>query len=158
MVHSTPLIAQSVKLAAGDDGIICSRVHELCTQQEEADTRILPHANHAPTDGHECIVIKSPDTDVAVLACAFSSQIRARILFCTRAKQRQRYIDISAIGHSLSENVCKALPGMHTLTGCNNISSFVGKDKKQAFQLVESDPDLCNAMKMVGNSFENNDE
>lgn len=43
---------EHLKLAAGDDGTICSRVHELCTQQEEADIRILLHANHAATDGY----------------------------------------------------------------------------------------------------------
>ena len=124
--------------------------------QEEADTRMLLHASHASSNGHECVVIKSPDTDVAVISCAFS-HINARLLFCTGTKQRQRYIDITAVGRPLSEDVCKALPGMHAFTGCDSTSAFVGKGKKQAFQLLESDQEMCNAI-MVGNSFDEDEE
>ena len=48
------------KLTAGENGIDCNRVGELCAQQEEADTRILLHASHAASNGHDCIAIKSP--------------------------------------------------------------------------------------------------
>ena len=41
---------------------------------------------------------------------------------------------MTAIGQSLGEDVCKALPGMHALTGCNSTSVFVGKGIRQAFQ------------------------
>ena len=51
----------------GEHGIDCNRVDELCTKQEEADTLMLLHAGHASPNGHDCIVIKSPDTDVDVL-------------------------------------------------------------------------------------------
>ena len=48
------------KLTAGENGIDCNRVDELCAQQEEADTRIILHASHAASNGHDCIAIKSP--------------------------------------------------------------------------------------------------
>ena len=51
----------------GENGIDCNRVDELCTQQEEADTLKLLHAGHASPNGHYCIAIKCPDTDVDVL-------------------------------------------------------------------------------------------
>lgn len=145
-------------LTALDNNIACSKVDNLCTKQEEADTRMLLHASHAASDGHTCIIIKSPDTDVAVLACYFSHQIDARLLFCTGTKQRQRYIDITDVGQLLGADVCNALPGMHSFTGCDSTSAFVGKGKKQAFQLVESDPHMCTAMEMVGQSFSENTE
>ena len=120
--------------------------------------RMLLHASHASSNGHECVVIKLPDTDVAVISCTFSHDINSRLLFCTGTKQRQRYIDITAVDRSLGEDVCKALPGMHAFTGCDSTSAFVGKGKKQAFQLLESDQEMCNAMKMVGNSFDEDEE
>ena len=48
------------KLTAGENGIDCNRVDELCARQEEADTRILLYASHAASSGHDCIAIKSP--------------------------------------------------------------------------------------------------
>ena len=58
------------KLTAGENGIDCNRVDESCAQQEEADTRIIIYASHAASNGHDCIAIKSPDTDVAVFDVA----------------------------------------------------------------------------------------
>ena len=49
------------KLTDGENGIDCNR------KQEDADTRMLLHAGHASPNGHDCIVIKSTDTDVDVL-------------------------------------------------------------------------------------------
>ena len=85
------------KLTATENGIDCNRVDELCTQQEEGDTRILLHASHAASNGHDCIPIQSPDTDVAVLGCTFSHSINAKMLFCIDTKQRRRYLDMTAI-------------------------------------------------------------
>ena len=102
----------------------------LFAQQEEADTRILLHAGHAASNGHDCIAIKSPDTDVAVLACTFSHSINAKMIFCIDTKQRRRYLDMTAIGQSFGEDVCKALPGMHALTGCDRTSAFVAKGRR----------------------------
>ena len=57
------------KLTDGENRIDCkcNRVDELCIKQEEADKLMLLHAGHASPNGHACIVIKSPDTDVDVL-------------------------------------------------------------------------------------------
>lgn len=136
---------------------ILSRVDGLCTTQEEADTHTLLHASHALSGGYDCIIIKSPDTDLAVLVCTCSHQTSSRILLSTGTKERQRYIDITAIGQSLGDDVCLALPVMHVFTGCDSTSAFVGKGKKQALQFVESDPDLCTVTKIVGDSFCNSD-
>ena len=137
------------KLTAGENGIDCNRVDELCPQQEEADTRIQLHASHAASNGHDCIAIKPFDTDVAVLVCTFRHRINANMLFCIDTKQRRRYLDMTAIGQSLGEYVCKALPGMHALTGCDSTSAFVGKAKGRRSITVESDPKMCAAMMMV---------
>ena len=47
---------------------------------------------------------------------------------------------------------------MHAFTGCDSTSAFVDKSKKQAFQLLESDEEMRNAMKAVGNSFDKDEE
>lgn len=59
---------------------------------------------------------------------------------------------------NLRNDVSEALPGMHGFIGSDSTSAFVGKGKKQAFQLVVSDVDMCNAMRMVGSSFDTDNE
>ena len=41
---------------------------DLACSHEEADTRLLFHAKHASIESDEPILIRSPDTDVVVLA------------------------------------------------------------------------------------------
>ena len=69
-------------------------------------------------------------------------------------------LDMTVIGQSIGDDACKALPGMHALTGCDSTSTLVGKAKvkRQAFRLIESHPNMCAAMMMVGNSFGHDDE
>ena len=60
------------KISIDAQGSISSSiVLELCSNQEEADTRMFLHALHASDVAHQQILIKSSDTDVEVLACYF---------------------------------------------------------------------------------------
>ena len=46
-----------------------------------------------------------------------------------------RYIPIHAIAEKLPQNMCKALPLFHALTGCDTVSAFHGKGKKTAWEV-----------------------
>ena len=52
------------KLSKMSHKIRLERVEELYSIQEETDTKIFLHANHAAALGHSSILIKSSDTDV----------------------------------------------------------------------------------------------
>ena len=58
-------------------------VHRLYSSHEEAHTRMLLHAKDASEAGWRNVVIKSPDTDVAVLAIGLAHQIQAHRFFLT---------------------------------------------------------------------------
>lgn len=64
---------------------------ELFTTQEEADTRLLLHCAHA-TDYSRHIIIRSPDTDVFVLALAFYKDIMYRMLTCITRQGKEEII------------------------------------------------------------------
>ena len=70
--------------------MLAEGVVALQCSHEEADTRLLLHAAHAAETGSSNVVIRSPDTDVAVLACALSSDIPAHLLFRTGSKARKQ--------------------------------------------------------------------
>ena len=78
--------------------VICSEIDELCSSHEETDTRLLLHAFHASCEAHrDTIIIQSPDTDVAVVACSIACDIASQLLLRTGMKHHQRIIDISSI-------------------------------------------------------------
>ena len=47
-----------------------------------------------------------------------------------------RFIDITKLAHNLGMQVTQALPAFHAFTGCDFSSSFVGKGKKRALDIL----------------------
>ena len=66
---------------ASDGTILREKISALECNHAEADTRLILHAAHAGNSGHRCIIIKSPDTDVAVLTISHCAQINGKVLF-----------------------------------------------------------------------------
>ena len=108
-----------------------SAVPELTCDHEEADTRLILYACHAANAGHPVVVVDSPDTDVAALMCAHASSINSWLLFKTGTRQalRCQHHYFSQISSKLGPSFCRALPGLHTLTGRDSTSAFVGRGK-----------------------------
>ena len=128
------------KISDDTQGSISSGiVLELCSNQEEADTRMFLHALHASNAGHQQILIKSSDTDAEVLACYFRENITADIFLFSGTRSRARVIPVSQVCEQLGVEVCRALPGLHALTGCDTVSSFAGKGKKVALDILKAD-------------------
>ena len=101
----------------GENGMLVSRtVPELLNDHEEADTRMILHANHAANEYH-AIVIKSPDTDVFVLAVAHKCNIDASLHFVTGSGEKVRAIEIDQICEHLGEDLSSSLIGFHSFTG-----------------------------------------
>ena len=86
---------------------------------EEADTRLFVHAHHAAESG-DTVVIKSPDTNVFVIALASQPAINATLIFDTESGNNERRIDISKVAAYFGPLWCKAIVGFHIFTGKNN--------------------------------------
>ena len=142
-------------LLTSTDGIAvtAAEVPDLECSHEEADTRLLLHATHAGMNGFTSVVIRSPDTDVAILAFALSPDIAARVFFRTGTKTRSRYVDIQAVRGHLGEGVCNAPLGLHALTGCDTTSAFKRRGKKAGLQILQSNPTFCGAIGRLGLTF-----
>ena len=72
------------QLSVNDGKVVCEEITDLNSNREEADTKLLLHAKHASENGETTIIIKSPDTDVAILACHFCRDIKQHLFgdFC----------------------------------------------------------------------------
>ena len=71
---------------------------DLCSSQEEADTRIILHCLHICRNSSEStkIVVRSPDTDVLVLLLKFAQAIDQSILFDTGTGDKRRLLSLKA--------------------------------------------------------------
>ena len=127
-----------------------STVLERCSNQEEADTRMFLHALHSSDAAHQQILIKSSGTDVEVLACNFREYISADIFLLCGTRSRARVINVTQVCEQLGVEVYQALPGLHVLTGCDTVSSFAGKGKKAALDVVKADENSRASIHRIG--------
>ena len=124
---------------------LCGPAQALGCNHEEADTRILLHANHI-CQSTENVVIYTPDTDVLLIAIAASGQIPGSLFIRTGTKYKACIISIYKVKQSLIlrddlQNIdiqlfLKSLISFHALTGCDTTSSFSGKGKKMSFKVM----------------------
>ena len=118
---------------------------ELCSDHEEADSRIILHLLHAgrTASATTAIIVRSPDTDVLCIQPVYLD---------TGTGNKRRMIDIQAIANVLGTDVCAALPAYHAFTGCDYTSSFVRKGKVQPFKIVCRHSDFTAAFKNLRTS------
>lgn len=127
------------KLYSVDDGIVQEQVDELSCDHEEADTRLLLHAAHAARSGNRTVVIKSPDTDVFVLALFSKLALPETSLFMhTGTGDRSRIISVDVISRGISHELSSALPGFHAFTGkVSQIKRFFGQTRIQYLHILK---------------------
>ncbi|KAJ8043013.1 hypothetical protein HOLleu_09926 [Holothuria leucospilota] len=109
------------------------------------------HASNASKD-HDAIIIRSPDTDVAVLGITLNHAIPAKLYLDIGSKNQRRLLNLGEIASSLGEMRAGALLGFHAFTGCDAVSSFYGKGKSKGFALFQTDDDSACAMSQLGST------
>ena len=100
--------------------------------QEEADTRLILHAADAVVQGKRRVTDRTVDTNVVVLAATFFSQMKPDEMWIAFSTGKNfRFIPIHEIVSSLTPKICSSLLAFHAFTGCDTVSSFGGRGKKQ---------------------------
>ena len=145
----------------------CLVVDELRSNHEEADTRMVLHANHASQTSNQ-ILISSPDTDVFVICLGMQHMINASVFFLTGVKNSRRIIDITTVTDNFFETVnqceaskeliLEALIGIHSFTGCDTISAFAGKGKVKPLNLMMKDKKYVETFSRLGKSVNVDDD
>ena len=117
-----------------------AEVQELATEQEEADTRVFLHALHAAKSHIGTVVVKADDTDIAVIGLRLVPQFSlygANIYIKVGTQNRIKHFNLTEMHAKLGTPICNALLGFHALTGCDSVSSFCGKGKKEGFRNIK---------------------
>lgn len=102
---------------------------------------------------YQTVVIKSPDTDVAVIAVSLQTDLPCRLYFFTGVGNRTRIIDLAKVSSALGTSVCSALIGIHTFSGCDSTSAFYSKGKRKTFSVACEKEQYLTAFTNLGSSF-----
>ena len=91
------------KLTQSPNTMICSHVEELTCDHEEADTRMVCHAKNASFN-YPNVIIKSPDTDVFLIALNACSNITAQLFFETGNQPTKESSPLKKSNNTLVQN------------------------------------------------------
>lgn len=130
-------------------GTISNEVEELTSTQEEADIRIVLLFFHSAEHSRvNDIIIRSPDTDVFVLALHFAQNIEQQVQFDT----------VLGIGDALltctwsllKQERTSVLHSQHS--GWDSTSAFVRKGQKTVLKIIKQHPEYLEAFLSLGRS------
>ena len=114
------------------------------------DLLLFLHAQHAARE-HKAVIIKSSDTDVAVIAVSVQTDLPCSLYVFTGTGNRTRIIDITKVSSALGTSVCSALIGIHTFSGCDSTSG--GKGKRKTFSVACEKDEYLKAFTSLGTNF-----
>ena len=133
--------------------ITMTPVPELRCNHKKADSCLLLRASHLAHHGSSAVVLRSPESDLSIIAIEITHTIPATMLFNIGTQQRKRNIDITQIGSTIGPDMCEALIGYHALSGCDSTSAFVGHGKTKGYKLLHDHCPFRSTMAKVGKSF-----
>jgi hypothetical protein len=126
-------------------------IDALKATQEEADTRLILHAEDACRNGYERVLLHCRDTDVLVLTLGFRDRLPRQIWMYTGATGKRPYIPVHEISlpDEVVKNMIAFLKNMiafHAMTGCDTVSQFAGKGKKTAWKVFTKEPETLSKL------------
>ena len=133
--------------------VMTSIIEELsCPKHEEADTKIIYHV--CEIDYGANIVIRTADTDVAAIMLGHMHRLndQSHVWMLTGTGNNLRYVDLTKIHAKLGESICKSLPGLHAITGCDYNPAFFRKAKLKPFKLLKKYVEFQQAFLKFGDS------
>ena len=107
-------------------------------------------AQFASTLGFQSVKIITVDSDVAILALYFASKIKTHIYLEMGTRAKVVVYDITS--HTLEHDICEALPGLHSFSGCDTTSSFSGIGKTKCLTAMKTQEEWIDCMQMLGSS------
>ena len=87
------------------DGIVeVNEIHEIYSNQEETDTRVITYMIYASSIEFRSIVIRSPDTDIFMLLLHHCSCFTSSVIyFDTGSGKHRRLVNITALLNHLAK-------------------------------------------------------
>ena len=119
----------------------------------EADTSLVYHLSVlSKAIPGQNVVVRATDTDIIVILLYHARQLKANVWMDLghSSDNTRRYAHITALVNHLGPVVCKALPGYHSLTGCDYTSPFFRKGKVNPMKKAQKVALYLEGLSMLG--------
>ena len=112
--------------------LLCEKVSDLTSTQEEADTQTFLHALHAAHAGYNAVDITADDIDFLILCLGFSNDIPCPIYILKKRRGTESstwFFVVGKVARALGHDIFVMLYGVHAFTGCDTVSACAGHGK-----------------------------
>ena len=147
-----------------EDAVIA--IPELESNHEDADTRMMLHAQHA-SQHFQKILISIPETNVFIICLSFQPVTNTNLYFITGVRNSRQLINIGAVVENINQNLnlCEppkesllsAFVRFHSFTGCDTLSAFAGRGKIKPLMLMMKSKDYIEMFESFGSGIEIDD-
>ena len=133
--------------------------NDLCSNQEEADTKVILHSKHAfDRSPEKTVIVRSPsgDTDIIVLMINMFIEHPEHFFIDSGSGKNRKGFRLNQI--NMDSEVKKSLIGFHAFTGNDYVSSFYNKGKTLCWKVLEKNPKFREAFQDLGSTWELDDK
>lgn len=106
-----------------------NEIHELTSNQEETDTRVVLYLKYAIQMGYQSAVVRSPDTDILCILLHYALSLDITIYLDIGTGKNRKIVNVSELAESRGARYCTALLSLYVFTGEDATSAFKGKGK-----------------------------
>ena len=130
------------------DHILCNNVfqvttyeiHELVSNQEETDTRVVLYLKYAVKLGYKSAVVRTPDSDIFFILLHHAQSIALTIYLDTGTGKHRQIVNVSELAESKGAEYCTTILGLYVFTGEDVTSAFKGKGKVGPLKKLQRNP------------------
>ena len=134
-------------LTVSESEVRRTEIHELHSNQEETDTRVILYVKYAQTKGFQSTIVRSPDTDIFFILLHHCNDLDITIYGDIGKGRQRRVINITELGRSLGRQWCEILLALYVFTGEDCTGAFPGKGKIKPLQKLEKHPKFHSAFR-----------
>lgn len=117
-----------------------SEIHELESNQEETDTRVVLYLNYAVKLGYKSTVVRTPDSDIFFILLHYAHSIPLTIYLDTGSGKHRQIVNVSELSESKGADYCTTMLGLYVFTGEDVTSAFKGKGKVGPLKKLQNHP------------------
>ena len=93
-----------------------SQIHELVSNQEETDTRVVLYLNYTIKLWYKSAVLRTPDTDIFFILLHYAHSIPLTIYLDTGSGKHRQIVNVSELSESKGVDYCTTMLGLHVFT------------------------------------------
>ena len=97
--------------------VTAREIHELVSNQEETDTRVVLYLQYAAKLGYKSAVVRTPDTYIFCILLHHAQSIALTIYLDTGTGKHRQIVNVSEIAEMKGADYCTMILGLYVFTG-----------------------------------------